>query len=357
VEMETERARGLELDERLGEPTATPTPSFDPVEAEMRRRAGIQTSPIPAEPTGPSGPALALKGLERVRTQFTAPIAATGLQIAESPIGSAIPGVTSLKELGRRVEDIGVPESISPLPRTRTFGEVGEFVNPFAAIAGDKEEQEKAQAVLEEAGLPRSLAAELILDPLNVLPGVGFTKIDDLARLVRLATRAKGAVKARALNALRNSDVIQQARRGIQEAGERGGVPLRGGELPGGSIAETSDEAITHISKGDPGPLPDQPPAGGGPPEGPRGPSPDDPEFDDILDAAIKGEKPDQALMRRHQGVIDARASQLAVEVTDNNKELVRISVGQNFRGSVVAKTEGSFDELNSLLHNPGAVA
>ncbi|KKL13918.1 hypothetical protein LCGC14_2520960, partial [marine sediment metagenome] len=65
-------------------------------------------------------------------------------------------------------------------------------------------------------------------------------------------------------------------------------------------------EETAHIAKGDPGP-PQEPPTGGGPPAGPL--SPDGPEFDDILDAAIKGEKPDQALMRRHQGVIDARAS------------------------------------------------
>lgn len=335
----------------IGEPTPTPTPSFDPVAAEQRRRAAIQTSPIPAEPIGPSLPGLALQGLERARTQVTAPIAATGLQIAESPIGAAIPGVAQLKQLGRRVEDIGVPEGISPLPRTRTFGEVGEFVNPFAAIAGDKEEQDKAQTVLEEAGLPRSLAAELILDPLNAVPGLGFVRLKDFGRLLRVATRATGAARVRAVKVLAESDVLQQAHRGVREASEVGGrpPPLRGGEeVP----LRLPDELAVdpHIAKGDPGPPPKEPP--GAPPRGP-----DDPEFDDILDAAIKGEKPDQALMRRHQGVVDARASQFAVEVTDNNKELVRIGLGQHFRGSVVAKTEGSFDELNSLLHNPGAVA
>ncbi len=286
---------------------------------------------------------------EQAQREVLDPIAAAGLQIAESPAGGGLLGVTALKGVQRQLEDVGVPERVSPLPREKTFGEAleGGFVDPFAAIAGSEEEQEKAQAVLEEAGLPRALAAQIIFDPLNALPGVGFTKIDDVARLVRLATRATGAGRAGAVTTLRNS--LDDALR----AGERGG-PLRGGELPGGSIAETSDEAVTHIAKGDPGP-PQEPPRG--PPEGPRGLSPDDPEFDDILDAAIKGEKPDQALMRRHQGVVDARASQFAVEVTDNNKELVRIGLGQNFRGSVVAKTEGSFDELNSLLHNPGAVA
>jgi hypothetical protein len=129
--------------------------------------------------------------------------------------------------------------------------------------------------------------------------------------------------------------------------------PLRGGGALD-DLARQAQDFDIHTAKADPGPPPKGPPQE---PPAPKRPSPDDPEFDDILDAAIKGELPDQALMRRHQGVIDARASQLAVEVTDNNKELVRIGLGQDFRGSVVAKTEGSFDELNSLLHNPGAVA
>ena len=364
--LELERKRGEELDTALErfreverrpstiirEPTPTPTPSFDPVEAEMRRRAGIQTSPIPAEPTGPSGPALALQGLERARTRFTAPIAATGLQIAESPVGALIPGVAELKGAQRRLEDVGVPEGISPLPRTRTFEEVGEFVNPIAAAFGSEEEQNKAQAVLEEAGLPRSLATEIILDLLNVVPGLGFVRLKDFGRLLRVATQATGAGKVRALNALRNSDVVQQARRGIREAPEAGARPLRGGEpLPGGSIAETSNETVIHVAKGDPGPPPREPP------KGPQGPSPDDPEFENILDVALKGEKPPETLIRRHQGAIDTAKRIAANEVRDNNRELVKIGLGRPFRGSVVAKTEGAFDELNSLLHNPGAVA
>ncbi len=240
--LEFERKRGEELDigitreqkaqrERdvraarppVGAPTATPTPSFDPVEAEARRRAGIQTSPIPTEPTGPSGP-------EIVQRRFFDPIAAAGLQIAESPAGGGLPGVTALKGAQRQLEDVGVPEILSPLPREKTFGEAfeGGFVNPFAAIAGNEEEIQKAQAVLEEAGLPRSLAAQVIFDPLNLLPGVGFTKIDDFARLLRTATQATGRGRRAAVTALRNSDVVKDALR----AGERGG-PLRGGEEAG----------------------------------------------------------------------------------------------------------------------------
>ena len=250
---EVERRPSPITREPLGIPTATPTPtpSLSPgaAEAARRQRELRAVTPVPAEPTGPSGPALALKGLERAQTQVFDPIAAAGLQIAESPAGQGLLGVTELKGAQRRLEEVGVPEELSPLPREKTFGEAleGGFVNPFKAIAGDKEEQDKAQAVLEEAGLPRAIAAQLIFDPLNLLPGVGFTKIDDLARLVRIATKAKGAAKVRALNALKNSDVIQQARKGITEAGEAGGGRLTGEageEIPLRLPEELAEEAV-----------------------------------------------------------------------------------------------------------------
>ena len=331
--------------------------------------------------------------------RFLDPVAALALQTVESPAGQGIPGVgalTSGQAAGGQAADvlgkITVPEAGEPgqqlqglvdiaqfgaraaeatLPRERTFGEAfeGGAVNPIKAALGDEEEIAKAQAVLEEAGLPRALAAQLIFDPLNVIPGVGFTKVDDFARLLRLAAKARGPTRVRALAALKNSDVLKDIQRGgsaLDVAGEATGVRFAGDETAaqledlraGFTPRRAADETAFNnfIAKADPGPPPKEPP-GAPPKEPPTGLSPDDPEFDDILDAAIKGEPPDQALMRRHQGVIDARASELAVEVTDNNKELVRIGLGQNFRGSVVAKTEGSFDELNSLLHNPGAVA
>jgi hypothetical protein len=356
MRVEQQRQRLLDVEER-GEPTATPTPTprsrvEQILEAGRSPILDIAEEDIARQRERGSGAGRFLEDVERFRTRFTAPIAATGLQIAESPVGALIPGVTELKGAQRRLEDIGVPEGVSPLPRTRTFEEVGEFVDPIAAARGSEEEQRKAQAVLEEAGLPRSLAAELLIAPENVVPGLGFVRLKDFGRLLRIATKATGAGRVRALNALRESDAVQQTLRRVREAGEAGGRPptgpLRGGEpLPGGSIAD--NEAI-HVAKGDPGPPPPRKPTA-------KGTTPDDPEFDDILAAALKGEKPDVTLMRRHQGVIDARASQLANEVTDNNRELVKIGLGQDFRGSVVAKTEGSFDELNSLLHNPSAVA
>ena len=122
-------------------------------------------------------------------------------------------------------------------------------------------------------------------------------------------------------------------------------APLRGGEE--GVQGRLFPDDL-HIAKGDPGPPP---------PRKPKGATPDDPEFRNIQEVALKGEKPPETLIRRHQGALDTAKREAANEVRDNNKTLVEIGLGKNFRGSVVAKTEGSFDELNSLLHNPGAVA
>jgi len=181
------------------------------------------------------------RGVEEFETRVSRPFGAAALQIAESPAGGGLLGVTELKTAQRGLEDIGVPEELSPLPRERTFAEAleGGFVDPFKALAGNKEEQEKAVAVMEEAGLPRAMAAEILADPTNLLPGLGLTKVDDAVRFGRLVVRAVRATpKARtaAVQTLRESGLIQQALKGAREAGEAGGgklgdiPPLRGGE-------------------------------------------------------------------------------------------------------------------------------
>ncbi|KKM45462.1 hypothetical protein LCGC14_1560830, partial [marine sediment metagenome] len=119
-------------------------------------------------------------------------------------------------------------------------------VNAPAAILGNEAEIEKAQTILnEDMGLPASLAARLVFDPLNLLPGIGFIKVDDFARLLRIATKAKGAAKVRAVAALKNSDVVQDALKGVREAGEQAGTPptapLRGGEA---AAADEFDTAV-----------------------------------------------------------------------------------------------------------------
>ncbi|KKL23723.1 hypothetical protein LCGC14_2422520, partial [marine sediment metagenome] len=293
--------------------------------------------------------------LERARERFTAPIAALGLQGVESPIGSAVPVVPPAKAIqaiagpaaealggvdgGIQLEAVrlGLKGLEATLPRARTLDEAfeGGIVDPFAAARGSEEEIAKAQAVLEEAGLPRALAAEVLFDPLNLLPGVGFTKVDDVARLGRLVLRATRAVpeaRAAAVATLRESGQFRRLLRTVsEEAG--GGPPLRGGE-----------PVNPHIAKADPsGPPPREPPTGK-----PTAPSPDDPQFASLQEVSIKGEPPDQTLLRRHQGAIDTAAREAQIEVTDGNRLLRDAEMGQGFRGTVVPKA-GQTDEFDEM--------
>jgi hypothetical protein len=288
-------------------------------------------------------------------------------------VGAGFLGVTELKGAQRRLEDIGVPEAVSPLPRTRGFEElVGpKAVDPFAAIKGNREEQDKAQAVLEEAGLSRATAIRVITDLTNLLPGAGFTKVDDALRLGRLvinAVRSTPKARTAAVTTLRESGQFQKLLRTVsEEAGGRPPAgPLRGGrafpeeitparvgeELKGFEPPRFDVDVETHIAKADPsGTPPRKPPPVAG------GAGPDDAQFDELRRVALKGEAPDETLIRRHQGAISTAERDLTIEVGANNDTLVDIGLGRKFRQSVVAKEEGSFDELNSLLHNPGAVA
>ena len=154
----------------------------------------------------------------RFAERFLDPSSALGLQIVESPVGGAIPFVTELKATQRGLEEVGVSEDVSPLPRTRTFEEAfeGGAVNPITAAFGNDTEIEHAQLILEEAGLPRALAAQLIFDPLNLLPGVGFTHFKDLGRLLRAASRVSGASRRATIAAVRGNRVVTEAMSGAR---------------------------------------------------------------------------------------------------------------------------------------------
>lgn len=196
-------------------------------------------------------PPAALTALETVVEQGTDPTAALGLQGLESPLGSALPGVAPLKALqesgalsaaGRALGEADIGPRFSPtrvaletagaaativeetLPRGRSFEETGRFVDPFKALVGNEQEIERAQSVLEEAGLTRSTAARVLFDVFNVVPVVGFTKIDDFARLLKTATSAPGKAKPGAITALKESAII----RDIIRQSERGASPLSG---------------------------------------------------------------------------------------------------------------------------------
>ncbi|KKL03666.1 hypothetical protein LCGC14_2623840, partial [marine sediment metagenome] len=104
---------------------------------------------------------------------------------------------------------------------------------------------------------------------------------------------------------------------------------------------------------------PREPPSGRPPPpKGPRGPDPDDAQFRRIQDMAIKGEKPEITLIRRHEGAISTAQREAQVEVFEGNKLLRKAKMGQSFRGTVVPKAgqTAEFDELYRLLHSPSRV-
>jgi len=197
--------------------------------------------------------------------RFADPVAAAGLQFIESPAadvlsaGPAAPfavaeaglrelGVptppmsplSSIKEGEAALRRVGVPKDVNPLPRRRTFGESykGGPVNPITAAFGNDQEMENAQQVLEEAGLVRSIAAQLIFDPLNLLPVVGFTHFDDLGKLTRAAIRSSGATREAVMGAIKGN----RAFRAAVEAGEAGG-----GRLGGEAITNRWRQALEEL--------------------------------------------------------------------------------------------------------------
>ena len=593
MQAETQRQQQLDSEEndRIGREFKVEQGRQRLLDVEQRQQPAFQPPQFPAQPsTSPFGlgpartplpeefqrplPERGERGLvgfaasqaEQAIREVLDPIAALGLQIGESPIGSTVPGVAPLKALQAGIEpsleatsgiDAGIQGDIArfgaealgaTLPRERTFGEAfeGGIVDPFAAIKGDREAQDRALEVLEEAGMPRAMAARVLFDPSLLLPGAGLTKVKDVARFGRLvinAARSTPKARTAAVTTLRESGQFQKLLRTVsEEAGGRPPAgPLRGGgesrfrlrtpegvrltnDIPatsvidrrlaeidvqlakpkitgrsslvteraklqaqrdideittsGRPVAEQLDEinlelgelqtelqtrsvpfrgrfrsrefirgekearmgglsaeelarrpsaaqsraemlrrseqrfpdvssseldarervfrefsrnarfepaeeplvgrvfpeeltparvgeelagfepprfdvdVETHIAKADPsGTPPRKPPPVVG------GAGPDDAQFDELRRVALKGEAPEETLIRRHQGAIDTAKRIAANEVRDNNQELVRIGLGRNFRGSVVAREKGAFNELNSLLHNPSKVA
>ncbi|KKM14317.1 hypothetical protein LCGC14_1707340, partial [marine sediment metagenome] len=245
-------------------------------------------------------------------------VAAAPFRVVESadvPVVSPLAGGTADVIQSQIVEDIAT-----------------EVINPAALLAV------APFAVVGTQGLRGApLAAQITANLLGT--GLEPALARGTLRGLTLLGREGPAALTRISKAVQETPIFQRALTGIREAPEAGARPLRGGE-----------PVNPHIAKGDPGPPPPRKPPV-------KGATPDDPEFENILDVALKGEKPPETLIRRHQGAIDTAKRIAANEVRDNNQELVQIGLGRKFRGSVVAKTEGAFDELNSLLHNPSKVA
>ncbi len=228
---------------RIGTPTATPTPTprvppapqreltradlglgtvpdvdFSP-EAAQRRR-DIESGVVP-QIQGPLAQAgINVQNLERFQTQFADPIAVQGAQVVDV---ATFPGVLigqGVREAEQALGGREAPELTGPPTLKRGV------INAPAAILGDEEEIAKAQQILnEDMSLPASLAARLLFAPENAFPGIGLTKVDNFARLLKFATKATPKARVAAIQTLRESSLIQDAFRGVREAGEAGGRP------------------------------------------------------------------------------------------------------------------------------------
>lgn len=216
-----------------------------------------------AQETGARAPVL--PALERFRTRFTAPIAASSLQLLEARAGATTAGGIG-----------GTPI------RTRSISEVAKpgIVSPLKSFFGDEEEQRRAQQVLEEAGLPTALAFELVFALENFVPFLGFTKVDDFVKVVKGTANLTGKARQAAVQSPR----LQKALRAVQsEAGGgaptgplRGGrafpeeiTPARVGEELAGFEPPRPPDNLRLYSEGVPPPR--EPPAGVSPEGPPRG--------------------------------------------------------------------------------------
>ncbi len=102
--------------------------------------------------------------------------------------------------------------------------------NIIRAARGDPEEIQKGQDILNDLGLAR-LPVELLFDPANLLPVIGFTKFPRFARELRAVSNLAGPARERALQALRESDLVQDLLR-LTRSESGGPFRLQGGLPP-----------------------------------------------------------------------------------------------------------------------------
>lgn len=100
--------------------------------------------------------------------------------------------------------------------------------NIIRAALGDEEEIQKGQDVLNELGLLR-LPYEALFDPLNVFPGIGFTRMSQFKNALKAVTGLKGPARAKAVAKLRTdfADILSA----VDNAADTPGIRLGGGTL------------------------------------------------------------------------------------------------------------------------------
>ena len=197
------------------------------LEDQLAEREGVatpKTAPrvVPPEgtpfitPVGGGGSLVrnVLEGISIAERDVFTPIATFGTQVSDV---ATFPGVI-IGQAERELEErLGgrEAEEFSFTPPTLQHGG---FVNPIAAALGSEKEQERAAAVFSELPLPVQIIVRLVFDPLNLVPFVGFTKISQFTKLLRIAIRGgKGAKAAKA--ALAGHEVVTAARQSIVKEG------------------------------------------------------------------------------------------------------------------------------------------
>ena len=220
----TQQAQGLGRADALrfapprGTPSVTPTPPFGarPLPLPPEFVSPEQAARIRAAPGITSG---LLEPVGRFSKRFLEPTQALGGQALEATLKT--PGLflgQGIREVEQRLGGRQAP----PPPELPSIVRRGP-VNPVTAAFGNDEEIARAQTVLQEdLSLPESMAAQIIFDPLNLVPGIGFTKTKQFGQLLRTATQATGPARIRALTALRESEVLKGAAKAVRS--EVGGV-------------------------------------------------------------------------------------------------------------------------------------
>ncbi len=261
--IETERSKfsdavGPQL-EVLRTPTATATPT--PPER------GPQPGPTPIPPPGFVEPPsrlgtgifqLGQEAFEQANRRVFEPTELVGgraIQAVEPIAAAAAPGLAGPVGLAARgaqvVEAAGAP---IPIPERFKLGTSAEQVTKLPgdiqaaanAAVGDEEDSEILRQRLTEIGLPERIVAGVILDPLNLIPGLGLTsEIDTLRFLKGLGNIRRGA----GLGDEAAEYTVSVLRRQTEQA--EAGIPLAGAtdDFPGpGSLGAEGLEEFEELA-------------------------------------------------------------------------------------------------------------
>lgn len=211
-----------------------------------------------------------------------------------------------------------------------------------------------AEARREGVTLPVILSPDAKIRDVETL-----TRFSDAAAMTRYAREQGIDVLKRGDEIIAiNPDVVKTHRQAVAEA------LGRGEQVPPEVLRDYPDLIAAPPPRQPPAPS-GEPPTGGVPPRPPTGDvppgggvPPDDPLLARIQASAIKGERPQETLLRRHEGAISTAGREAQILVDEGNRLLRQAKLGQPFRGTVAPKGTQveEFDELYRLLHSPSKV-